>query len=179
MPCHRFDWGNENNEFLTRVLLPRFVPDSTYNSCVVTSSFFPCVLFASVWSDHTLVLTEPQLLWREYVFFLSDRFYVHKIDDQSIEFHNFFRYRWTSLSINEILQPRYVNIFTNFRVLLLRVEIAPNLHLAYVFTRSARSSACLCLFSYLPTPPLGQDMTQGQFLSWVYWFKFKVFLLLD
>ena len=32
---------------------------------------------------------------------------------------------------------------------------------------------------YLPTPPLGQDMTQGQFLSGVYRFEFRVFLLLD
>ena len=26
-------------------------------------------------------------------------------------------------------------------------------------------SSLLCMYSYLPTPPLGQDMTQGQFLS--------------
>ena len=33
---------------------------------------------------------------------------------------------------------------------------------------------------YLPTPPLGQDMTQGQFLSGVVTgFEFRVFLLLD
>ena len=32
---------------------------------------------------------------------------------------------------------------------------------------------------YLPTPPLGQDMTQGQFLSGVLTgFEFRVFLLL-
>ena len=30
--------------------------------------------------------------------------------------------------------------------------------------------------SYLPTPPLGQDMTQGQFFNR---FEFRVFLLLD
>ena len=33
--------------------------------------------------------------------------------------------------------------------------------------------------SYLPTPPLEQDMTQGQFLSGVYRFEFRVFFLLD
>ena len=32
-------------------------------------------------------------------------------------------------------------------------------------------------WSYLPTPPLGKDMTQGQFLNGVYRFEFKVFLL--
>ena len=30
-----------------------------------------------------------------------------------------------------------------------------------------------------PTPPFGQDMTQGHFLSGVYRFEFRVFLLLD
>ena len=30
-----------------------------------------------------------------------------------------------------------------------------------------------------PTPPLGQDMTQGQFLAEFNWFEFRVFLLLD
>ena len=34
---------------------------------------------------------------------------------------------------------------------------------------------------YLPTSPLGQDMTQGQFFSgvWIQRFEFRVFLLLD
>ena len=31
----------------------------------------------------------------------------------------------------------------------------------------ASPSDCLVSHSYLPTPPLGQDMTQGQFLSGV------------
>ena len=33
--------------------------------------------------------------------------------------------------------------------------------------------------SYLPTPPLGQDMTQGQFLEEFNRFEFRGFLLLD
>ena len=32
---------------------------------------------------------------------------------------------------------------------------------------------------YLLTPPLGQDMTQGQFLAEFNRFEFRVFLLLD
>ena len=35
------------------------------------------------------------------------------------------------------------------------------------------------IYSYLPTPPLGQDMTQGQFLAEFNRFEFRVFLLLD
>ena len=36
------------------------------------------------------------------------------------------------------------------------------------------------LYTYLPTPPLGQDMTQGQFFKAEFnRFEFKVFLLLD
>ena len=35
-------------------------------------------------------------------------------------------------------------------------------------------------YSYLPTPPLGQDMTQGQFFKAEFnRFEFRVFLLLD
>ena len=33
------------------------------------------------------------------------------------------------------------------------------------------------LLSYLPTPPLGQDMTQGQFLSGVYQVSIQSLLL--
>ena len=35
------------------------------------------------------------------------------------------------------------------------------------------------IFTYLPTPLRGQDMTQGQFLSEFNKFEFRVFLLLD
>ena len=36
------------------------------------------------------------------------------------------------------------------------------------YKRVQHSRKCLLGLSYLPTPPLGQDMTQGQFLSGVY-----------
>ena len=38
----------------------------------------------------------------------------------------------------------------------------------------------VCMYrSYLPTPPLGHDLTQGQFLAEFNRFEFRVFLLLD
>ena len=35
------------------------------------------------------------------------------------------------------------------------------------------------IYRYLPIPLLGQDMTQGQFLSGVLTFEFRIFVLLD
>ena len=47
------------------------------------------------------------------------------IDDLSVEFHIFSRCIKISFSVDEMLLPRYVKWSTNFRVLLLRVEMVP------------------------------------------------------
>ena len=58
---------------------------------------------------------------------------------------------------------------------------SPSLFLLKCPSRLIFLSQMLCEIGgyYLPTPPLGQDMTQGQFLSRVYRFEFRFFLLLD
>ena len=48
------------------------------------------------------------------------------IDNMSIAPHTFVRCMLTTLSINEILLPRYVNQSTNFRDLLFKVEKVPS-----------------------------------------------------
>ena len=63
--------------------------------------------------------------WKKSCFILLDRSDFHKIDSLSIAFHAFARCISTSLSVDDILLPRYVNWFTDFRGLPLRLEIAP------------------------------------------------------
>ena len=54
------------------------------------------------------------------------------IDDQSAA-HAFTRHILTSLSVDKILLPRYVNLSTNFSGLPVKVEIAPCLkHMNFV-----------------------------------------------
>ena len=48
------------------------------------------------------------------------------INNQSISVHAFVRRKLTSLSVNKILLPRYVNWSTNFRGLPLSEEIVPS-----------------------------------------------------
>ena len=46
------------------------------------------------------------------------------IDNLSIAFHDFVRRMLTSFSVDEILQPKHVNRFTNFTDLPLRLDMA-------------------------------------------------------
>ena len=55
---------------------------------------------------------------------LLDRIDFHRSDILSMAFYIFAWHILTSLSVDEILQPRYVNWSTNFKDLPLRVEMA-------------------------------------------------------
>ena len=46
-------------------------------------------------------------------------------------------------------------------------KLGKNATETYGMLQTAFRPSCMNLLSYLPTPPLGQDMTQGQFLSGV------------
>ena len=61
--------------------------------------------------------------WKEFRFILSERSDFYMIDNQSVSFLTFARRMLTSLSVDEILLPRYMNLCTNFRGQLLRVEV--------------------------------------------------------
>ena len=58
-------------------------------------------------------------------FIFLDRLDFHMIDNLSVAFQAFARHMLTSLSVDEMLPPTYVNSSTNFRGLSLRVEVAP------------------------------------------------------
>ena len=61
-------------------------------------------------------------------FILSDRFDFHVIDNQSIAVNAFASRILMPFSAGEILLSRYVNLSTNFREPLFRVEMSPYSH---------------------------------------------------
>ena len=89
------------------------------------SSFFSKCLLISMWCIHTVVLTQLQL-GRNTVLY-------HQLDLASLwsTVYVLVEHKLTSLSVDEILLLRYVNLSTNFRSLSLWVEIAPS-HLKHV-----------------------------------------------
>ena len=87
------------------------------NSYLAFSSY---ISFVSWWCIHTVVLILPQL---GRIPILSERSDIHKIHNLSITVHVFARCLEISPSVDEILQPRYVNRSSNFRGLLLKLEM--------------------------------------------------------
>ena len=71
----------------------------------------------------TVVMTQTTVE-KKPSFVLSERSDFHMIDNLSIAVHAFVWCILTSLSVNEILLPRYVNWSTSFRGFPLKVEIA-------------------------------------------------------
>ena len=92
------------------VVLPGFVQNSSKHSCV---AFSQCVLLASMWCIHTIVLTQPQLGRNHLILLARSDFYM--VDNLSIAVHAFIKCMLTTLLVDEILLPRYVNLSTNFR----------------------------------------------------------------
>ena len=64
--------------------------------------------------------------WKKFRFILSDRSDLYMTDNLLIAFYAFTRHILKSLSVDEILLMRYVNLTTNFRGLPLRVEMVPS-----------------------------------------------------
>ena len=61
------------------------------------------------------VLLTQSMAWKEPCFILSDRWHFHMINNLMIAVYAFARYLLTLLSVDEILLPKYVNLFTNLR----------------------------------------------------------------
>ena len=97
---------------LVGMLLPRFVQNCIVFLFSSNLAFFPCVLLASMWCIHIVVLIQPQRG--------KDRSDFHIIDNFSIATNTYAKCMLTSLSTDKRLLPRYVNLFTNFRGLPLR-----------------------------------------------------------
>ena len=83
---------------------------------------FFSVRFVSI---HPYSCTVTAITWKKSSFILSDKSDFHMIDSLSIVFHTFARCMWTSLSVDEMLLPRFVNRSTDFKGLLRWVATAP------------------------------------------------------
>ena len=73
---------------------------------------------------HLYSSIDTATVWKKFYFILSDGSDFHIIDAKSIPFHAFAWRIVISLSVDEILLPKYVKLSTNFRRLSLRAEIA-------------------------------------------------------
>ena len=74
---------------------------------------------------HLYSSIDTAIVWKKSRFILSDKSYFYMIDNLWIVVHAFAWRVSTSLSVDKIVQPRYVNLSTNFRGSPLREEVAP------------------------------------------------------
>ena len=79
-------------------------------------SIIYCSFLAFMWCIHTIVLTQSQLEKIRFILLYRSDFYI--IVNQLKAFYTFARGMLTSLSVDEILLPSYVNLCNNFRGLL-------------------------------------------------------------
>ena len=87
---------------------------------------FPFLHFVSVHEMHPYSSIDATTTWKKFSFNSSDRSDFHMIDNLLLAVHAYARHKLISLSVGEMLLPRYVNLSINFRELLFRVEMFPS-----------------------------------------------------
>ena len=85
----------------------------TASFCSSHLTFSPSISFESRWYNHRIVLTFQQLGRNPVLFYRRSDF--HMIDNLSRAGHTLPMRKFTSLLVDEILLPKYVNWSTNFR----------------------------------------------------------------
>ena len=93
---------------------------------LVKYSNFSFMRFFRVHVVHPYSRTDTDTTCKKSCIIWSERANFYMIDNLSIAVHPFPMRILTSLSIDEILLPRYVNWSTNIRCLALKVEMAPS-----------------------------------------------------
>ena len=83
------------------------------NLVLFLSSFFS-IHSVIVEELHSYKCTDTATAWKKFRFTLSVKSDFHKIDTLSIVFHALTRRTMTSLSVDRILMPGYINSSTNF-----------------------------------------------------------------
>ena len=83
-----------------------------------------CVRFASIHMVHPYSSIDAVTAWKKLYFIFMDISNFHLIDNLPITVCIFTKHILISLSVDEILLPRYANLSTNFKGLPLRVEMA-------------------------------------------------------
>ena len=97
-------------------------------ACIILLLFpysFFYMYFLSIHMVHLYRSIDTATTWKKSNFILSDRLDFHMIHNLSIEVLAFARCILKSLSVDEILLSGYLTLFTNFKALSLRVEVAP------------------------------------------------------
>ena len=89
------------------------------------TSFF-CLPFVSINVVHRYISIGKTTVWKKSRLIISDRSDFYMVDSLAIAAHAFARHKLTSLSVNEIFLLRNVNLSTNFRETLFRMQMAPH-----------------------------------------------------
>ena len=80
---------------------------------------------------HLYININTVTAWKKSHFILLERLNICMVNNLLVAFYAFAKGMLTSLSVDEILLPKYVNLSTNFRGLPLKVKIAPS-HLKHM-----------------------------------------------
>ena len=123
--------------------------------------YFSCSFYSMHFNIHVVhpySSTGTATAWKN-PFIILDRSDFHMIDILSIAIHTFSKCILTSLSVDEILLPRYVNLFTNFIGLTCIVKMAPS-HLKLLKT-------VLFAFTWRPMPFTACCRLCSKNLAWV------------
>ena len=129
--------------------------------CSLHVTFLPSILSKSQRGNHTATA------WKIYDLILKVMSFFHIVDDKSALVHMF-----ASFSVDEIMLPKYVNYFSNFRVLPFSVELAP-FHLECMKPMSHLSS-CRSWYVLLLAP----DLSRGFVIIFVVGIQKSFFLSL-
>ena len=106
-------------------------------------AFYTSIFFVSICCIDTATT------WKKSSFILSKKSDFYITDSQLIAFHTFARPTLTSLSVDKMLQLRYVNRATNFRGLFFTVGISPfhlKIHVLYFICIHIEDNASCCFF---------------------------------
>ena len=109
-------------------------------SIYMCSSYLFSIRFVSVYVVLPYCSTDATTAWKKSRFILLDTSDFHLIESLSIAVHVFTRHILTSLSVDETLLPRYVNLSTNFSG---NGYFSIKTHVLFAFTRrSMLIAAC-------------------------------------
>ena len=127
-------------------------PSSFFSMC------FVCVHAVHLYSTIVTVTT-----WKKSQFSLSKSDF-HMIDNPSIAFYSDVRRILISLSVGEILLPRYLSLSTYFRSLPLQKEMAPSSYLKHIYS-------VLLVFTYRLILPVACSRLCSRDSAWAGAFK--------
>ena len=140
------------------VLPPGLVQYYSLHSCVVAVKLFLPTFCDRPCSASTQQYRHDHSLKKKLRFILSVRSDFHMTDSLSIAVHAFVTHVWMSISVDETLLPRLVNLSTSFRELPFCAEILP-LWLKHMYS-------VLCAFSRRRMPAAARSRLCSRVSTW-------------